>query len=220
MPVKRSTLLEWKRIYGKIYRIHLKDSDYFYRALKLSECEYVQSLINQENSSDLEDYILNTSVLYPDPSVLDKKPAGVVKCLIDAIIASAGFFTSESLEQTLVATQDAIQEANQNDFFQWKLIILQTLPGYTFEDLENMTPFDFFFLVRVCEQIHEKPLVQQVQPSPKGNPPDNDVPVRDVDAKNSGKLSTRQLQEIAAQDSAEQLRSEWKQIKKNKKKGG
>jgi hypothetical protein len=159
MGVSYDQIKQWKSLHKDIYKLVINDSIYVFRSLKISECENVKYLINNASQNDIEDYVASCVTIYPFDLDIDKEPAGNIAYLAKCAIELAGFFNRETFLKLLKDTKEAASSEFTNDFFLWKLAILQTFQGYTFEDLDEMSSFEFMKLVRICENVKQETFV-------------------------------------------------------------
>lgn len=198
----------WRSRYGDLYHVTVESRRYIFRALSIRDCEYIQACLKGGWHNRLDEYVRENVILHPKNPDLDNIPAGEVEVLINAIGTSAGIFLNSDFNEILRRTKQYIEDVYDTDFFQWKLLIVRTLPGYTFSVLDNMSPEEFFRVVRICERVHEAEFIND---SSVENPEINTATAHENVAKHlSGNfLSKDEFQAIAADESAQRLRDEY-----------
>lgn len=210
MYVDSNQVEEWKQEYGDVYEVVINEQRYIYRSLNIGECEKIQSFYSNDEAVKAEEFVLSRALLYPDISSLDNQPAGIAKNLSENIIISAGVFLKEDLDKLLTRSKEWVEETFETDFLQWKISIMQSFPGYKLSDLDEMDPYEFFKLVRLCEKVHEVDLVRET-PQPKNDPRDQgDQPIRNS---SSSVMSGNDFKKIAADESAKKLKEEYLKAK-------
>lgn len=203
MKELRDQIRKWKDIYKNVYQVSLGSNIYIYKKLNLGECEIIQRFLQNSDNVGAEKYILKFALLYPNPKDLKNSPAGELTTISNTILNDAGIFDEKSLTSLLNNSRKEVEEMFKDDIFQWKLGIITTFPGYTFGDLENMDPYSFFKLLRICEIIRNENLVQE---NPSKESEDNSPP--SVSSNNTF-LSSNDLRGVAAAESADKLRKEY-----------
>lgn len=159
MDASYDKIKKWKSLYKNIYKLVINDSIYIFRSLTILECEHVKYLIDRSTQLEIEDFVAESVVLYPHFLDINKEPAGNIAYLSKCAIELAGFFNRDTFLELLKNTKEAAESEFTKDFFLWKLAILQTFQGYTFEDLDKLSAFEFMKLVRICEMVKQENFV-------------------------------------------------------------
>lgn len=155
----------WKNKHGLIFKIDLNHHTYIYRKLNVFDCQTVQLFISANQEYNAENYVAENNVLYPRGIELDKRPAGEVNVLVRKIISLAGFFSPVTFHELINKSENYVNGLLQNDFFLWKMAIMQTFTGYTFEDLDKLDGKDFIHLVHIAEHMRGEKLIQAQTPA-------------------------------------------------------
>jgi hypothetical protein len=96
--ISETTLQEWKKKYGRVCKVSLAGTMWFYRPIDLSEYHTIQdkaAKVSDEKGGEVlgQEEIVRVAVL--DPILPDKIPAGVSLKLSDEILKISGFVVEE-----------------------------------------------------------------------------------------------------------------------------
>lgn len=227
MSCPTSQIQEWKDKHPNLFRIIVGDQEYIYRQLNIGECEAVQIAL-QTDINVAYDLTINKALLYPHPASLENKPAGNVLCVVNSILLSAGVFHEDEFQKILEDTKRDVHAQSNSDFQQWKLVIMRTFAGYTFEVLDKMNPYEFFKLIRLCESVHNQTFItpQKKKPIEKDKIVQPDQITQDVNIGAGSKIHNappgeaygrppEEINELAANQAADALIKRWREIKEN-----
>ena len=150
MEISVETISQWKRKYGRIFKVEVLNQPYYYRRLNIGELSLHFNF--NVNQIDKEDEIVSSVLIHP---IIDLKnsPAGVITFLYKCVISSTGCLDEENISYLINTARVSVDSDFNSDIMTWKLAILQIFPGYTFEHLDEMSLFDFFKLVAICENV-------------------------------------------------------------------
>jgi hypothetical protein len=142
-----------KNKYGNIYSVNIKNQTVVFRELTFKEYDKILYLKNLENidSSDIEDVILEYAVIYPEGFDTLSIPPGVVSNLSSEILDISGFYSASVAKGVL---EQKRFEANEVKNLM-KAFVLATISIYSPEDLENMTFSELAEKVALSEKIIE-----------------------------------------------------------------
>lgn len=142
-----------KNKYGNIYSVDIKDTTLIFRELTFKE--YNQILYHQDledfSSADLEDLILEFSIVYPENFDLLKIPPGNVSSLAQTVLDISGITSVKLAKQIL---EEKRIEANEVKNLM-KAFVLATIHSYTPDQLEEMTFSELAENVALAEKIIE-----------------------------------------------------------------
>jgi len=148
-----NAIFDLKNKYGKIYSVNIKEIPLIFRELTFSE--YGKIVYFQESdefsSADIEDYILQSAIVYPEGFDIYQIPAGTVSLLAEEILDLSGFY-SAGLAKAIM--EEKREEANQVKNLM-KAFVLATISTYSPEDLEEMTFSQLSEKVALAEKIIE-----------------------------------------------------------------
>jgi len=146
-------VFELKSRYGKIYSVTVKDSPLLFRELTFSEYGKIVYFQESENfsSADIEDFILQNAIVYPEGFDIYQIPAGTVSFLAEEILDLSGFYSAKLAKAIM---EEKREEANQVKNLM-KAFVLATISTYSPEDLEEMTFSQLSEKVALAEKIIE-----------------------------------------------------------------
>jgi hypothetical protein len=126
-----------KNKYGNIYSVDIKNQTVVFRELTFKEYDKILYLKTLEDidSSDIEDIILEYAVIYPEGFDTMTIPPGIVANLSSEILDISGFFSASIAKRIL---EEKRVEANDVKNLM-KAFVLATITSYAPEDLEDMT---------------------------------------------------------------------------------
>jgi len=146
-------LFKVKSKYGNLYSVTIKNTDFLFRELTFKE--YNKIIYHQEigdaSSADVEDMIIECSVIYPKDFDFGKIPAGTVSILAQEILDLSGFFTPKLAKNIL---EEKRIESNEVKNLM-KAFVLATITSYTPSDLDDMTFSELATYVALSEKIIE-----------------------------------------------------------------
>jgi hypothetical protein len=142
-----------KNKYGNVYGITVKNVDLIFRELTFKEYENILRLNESDDysSADIEDYILDYSIVYPDDYDTLKIPPGIVSSLANEILDISGFSSARIAKNTLELKRLECNEVKNL----MKAFVLATIYTYSPEDLEQMTFSQLAEKVALAEKIIE-----------------------------------------------------------------
>lgn len=146
-------LLELKIKYGPLYAISVKGIDLCFRELRYHEFDVMQKMQESDDYSiaDCEDYILKSTVVYPDNFNIDKIPAGAVSSISENVLEISGFGSARHAKKVL---EDKRQKASDVRGLM-KAFVLATISAYSPEQLDNMSFSELADRVALAEKIIE-----------------------------------------------------------------
>lgn len=148
-----NAIFDLKNKYGKIYSVNIKEIPLIFRELTFSE--YGKIVYFQESdefsSADIEDYILQSAIVYPEGFDIYQIPAGTVSLLAEEILDLSGFYSARLAKAIM---EEKREEANQVKNLM-KAFVLATISTYSPEDLEEMTFSQLSEKVALAEKIIE-----------------------------------------------------------------
>lgn len=170
--IDADTLFHLKEKYGNIYSVEIKGKTFVFRELTFHEYKKVMYLrdIDEFSSADIEDAIINFSVVYPDDFDLNSIPPGNVTSLADRVLDISGI-TSVQLAKSIL--EEKRYEVNEVKNLM-KAFVLATISSYTPEQLEAMTFSELAEKVALSEKIIE--IKQAIH-----NIPSNDISLQLID---------------------------------------
>jgi len=146
-------IFELKKKYGNIYSIQIKSYNLIFRELTFKE--YDQILTYQEieefSSADVEDLILNFSIVYPEAFDINKIPPGNVSSLAQNVLDISGISSAKLAKKILDAKREEVNEVKNL----MKAFILAAFDCYSPELLEDMTFSELAFKVALAEKVIE-----------------------------------------------------------------
>jgi hypothetical protein len=142
-----------KNKYGNIYSVDIKNQTVVFRELTFKEYDKILYLKTLEDidSSDIEDIILEYAVIYPEGFDTMTIPPGIVANLSSEILDISGFFSASIAKRIL---EEKRVEANDVKNLM-KAFVLATITSYAPEDLEDMTFSELAEKVALSEKIIE-----------------------------------------------------------------
>jgi hypothetical protein len=146
-------IFSFKEKYGNVYSAEIKGIEVVFRELTFYEYKkilYLKDLYDY-SSADIEDYILQYSVVYPEDFDINKIPPGNVSALAEKVLDISGI-TSVKLAKRIL--EEKRIEANEVKNLM-KAFVLATISSYNPEDLEAMTFSELAEKVALSEKIIE-----------------------------------------------------------------
>lgn len=144
---------ELKSKYGNVYAVTIKNIDVVFRELTFKEYDKILDLKDSEDfsSADIEDYIIEYSIVYPNDYNILSIPPGNVTSLANEILDISGFSSARLAKQTLELKRIEASEVKNL----MKAFVLATISTYSPEDLEEMTFSQLAERVALAEKIVE-----------------------------------------------------------------
>lgn len=142
-----------KNKYGNIYSVDIKNVTLVFRELKFSEYNKILHYQDLEDSSsaDLEDLILNFSIVYPENFDIYKIPPGNVSTLAQNILDISGITSVKLAKRILDQKRSQANEVKNL----MKAFVLAAISSYSPEQLEEMTYSELAEKVALAEKIIE-----------------------------------------------------------------
>lgn len=146
-------LYEIKKKYGSVFAVNLKGQEVLFRELTFNEFDRITEYKNSESSSstESEDLIISSAVVYPKDYNFEKLPPGLISSLAQQIIDFSGFYSARLAKQVLETKR---QQAGQVRSLM-KAFVLATISAYSPEDLDAMTFSQLAERVALSEKIIE-----------------------------------------------------------------
>lgn len=146
-------LFDLKNEYGNIYVTQVRNVSLVFRELTFREYDEVLFLesLPDVDYSDVEDYILLTSILYPEDYDIYKLPAGTVSVLSEQVLSLSGFSSAKIAKRVLEGKRIEANEVKNL----MKAFVLSTISSYSPEDLDNMSFSILAEKVALSEKIIE-----------------------------------------------------------------
>lgn len=157
-------LLELKFKYGPLYAVNVKGIDLLFRELTFSEFDKIGKIQDADgySSADSEDYVLQTTIVYPENFNIDRIPAGTVSSLSETIIEASGFSSARIAKSILESKRQQASDVRTL----MKAFVLATISRYSPEDLDNMTFSQLAEMVALAEKIIEvKQSINGIEPT-------------------------------------------------------
>lgn len=157
-------LLELKLKYGPLYAVNVKGIDLLFRELTFSEFDKISKIQEADgySSADSEDYILETTIVYPENFNINKIPAGTVSSLAESIIEASGFSSARIAKSILETKREQASDVRTL----MKAFVLATINTYSPENLDDMTFSQLAEKVALAEKIIEvKQSINAIEPT-------------------------------------------------------
>lgn len=151
--IDSDTLFHLKEKYGRLYSVEIRGLTVIFRELTFQEYKKIMYLkdIEDNSTADIEDYILQYSIIYPDGFDLNKIPAGNVSSLAENILEISGITSVKLAKAILEEKRIEVNEVKNL----MKAFVLATITSYTPEQLEAMTFSELAEKVALSEKIIE-----------------------------------------------------------------
>lgn len=146
-------VFQLKSEYGNVYAIEVKGVDVIFRELTFSEYSKIMYFEKSEEYTyaDIEDFILQNAIVYPDNFDIYKIPPGTVSLLAEEILDISGFYSAKVGKAIMEMKRIESNEVKNL----MKAFVLATISSYSPEDLENMTFSQLAERVALAEKIIE-----------------------------------------------------------------
>lgn len=142
-----------KNKYGNIYSVDIKNTTLVFRELTFSEYDQILHFqeIDGNSSADIEDLIIQFSIVYPENFDINKIPPGNISSLSQTVLDISGI-TSAKLAKGIL--EEKREQANEVKNLM-KAFVLATIHSYSPEQLEQMTFSELAEKVALAEKIIE-----------------------------------------------------------------
>jgi len=146
-------IFDLKNQYGNIYSVKIKETTLVFRELTFKEHSKILSYKDFEDfsSADLEDMILEYTIVYPQDYDTLKIPPGNVTSLANNILDISGFSSAKIAKQTLDIKRLECNEVKNL----MKAFVLATITTYSPEQLDEFTFSELAEKVALAEKIIE-----------------------------------------------------------------
>jgi len=146
-------VFDLKKKYGNLYTVDVKGNSLIFRELTFTEYDLILYLQGLEEYSyaDIEDFIIEYAIVYPENFNLEKIPAGLVTNLAQNILELSGFFSVKIAKGILEDKRLQMTEVRNL----MKAFVISTMPAYLPEDLDEMTFSQLAEKVALAEKIIE-----------------------------------------------------------------
>jgi len=146
-------LYELKKKYGSVFAVNLKGQEVLFRELTFNEFDKITEYKNSEgaSSTDAEDLIISSAVVYPEDFNFEKFPPGLISSLAQQIIDFSGFYSAKIAKQVLELKREQAGQVRSL----MKAFVLATINTYSPEDLDSMTFSQLAERVAISEKIIE-----------------------------------------------------------------
>lgn len=146
-------LIDLKLKYGKIFTVDVKGVNLYFRELTFEEHSKIIESQNIEgfSSADIEDFVLQAAIVYPEDFDIYAIPAGTVSFLAEEIIDLSGFYSVKLAKSVLEQKRSEASDVKNL----MKAFVLATINSYSPEDLERMTFSQLAEKVALSEKIIE-----------------------------------------------------------------
>ena len=141
--VDSNQIAEWKSKYGEIFAI----DDCIFRSLTINEHKAL-TIHREWDIAEAEDYIVKTTLLYPEFSFLETK-AGFITTLAEEILNLSGYGEVQFAKEKMTEARERCNEVINL----MKIFIIAAIPAYNDEDLDRFTFAQLSFKVALAEQI-------------------------------------------------------------------
>lgn len=143
---------EWKRKYGRVYRLFYNDEPYYFRAMNMGEFRRISLM---EDMQEKELVILVNGVLYPRVTDLDDLPSGLAERLV-LLISNVTNITEENIVHKVSQARDAL--GITDNILALQIEIIKNL-NYTPDVVDNMSLDEFVRAVVLAEAVVGRPLI-------------------------------------------------------------
>lgn len=184
-PVPMKQLLEWKERFGSIFHTRTPNGEYFFRALKKKEYDFLVGL-SGSTDYDAEDMLLSLGLLYPiyDKGTFDQMLAGEVESVLSAINQKSGFSGTEDVVRDIETARGSLGNLEN----QIAILVCKAFPHLTLEDINNLTYEELIRYLSVSEAILDVKLKVEKPEQQKSGAIDFDAENKGIeDAKPFGK---------------------------------
>lgn len=145
---------ELKNKYGPLFAFSIKGIDLLFRQLTFEEYDLI--ILGQNSgflsSADVEDKIIEKTLVHPDQSFLERIPAGAVSSIAQEVIDGSGMFSARVAKGIL---EEKREKYAADVRALMKAFVLATMPAYLPEDLNKMTFSQLAENVILAEKIIE-----------------------------------------------------------------
>ena len=131
-------IFSWKKEYGEVYTTTINDIQFFFRLLPLEEYNTLKNMT--ETNEDLEDMIVQRTLLEPVIEEWDNIFAGFTTTLAAAVLESSMIRERADKANNIKDTiENNIEEISSALIRQIPLTIAHAFPAYTPTDIKKMT---------------------------------------------------------------------------------
>jgi hypothetical protein len=146
--IPEDKILEWKCKYGLIYQAAHRGTSYVFRGITYAEYDEAVRLGDYKSSAEQEDYLVSTALLWPKKTI-DEIPSGFVTSLSALILNYSGFSTPAKAIEILQERRNKTQSVRNTVY----ALVLDAMPAYKKEDLDNFNFLQICDLAILAEQI-------------------------------------------------------------------
>jgi len=151
--MKKDVIGELKTKYSHIYSVSDEDgTEYLFRSLTLKEVKLVEAfIINQiKNTIEIEDYCLETCLLYPTDVDLDDLAPGTAKQIAEEILRVSGAADADYIIHSMLDTR---MRLDGDILLDVKSYIISAMPQYTDNELDKYTLLELIEKLILAEKI-------------------------------------------------------------------
>ena len=204
---------EWKKVYGKIFKTKAEGKEYIFRTLNVGEVCEILAFFQKNSVEEAEDIALR-AILYPEDFNSDKQPNVLVKKLADDIINCSKVFDPDGIQEIIKSARKKAEESMADNFYQWKLSLIQVFPAYKLSDLDALSVQEFFNLLAIMEELTGKKVINDVQIDKNiSEMKEQEIDNSSVMTHDKKFLSQKELEIISADKATKNLMSHWKKHK-------
>ncbi len=139
-------IAQWKAEYGEIFSI----GGYIFRALRIGEYNEI-ARHRDWTSTDAEDFVVKTGILYPEFTEVESQKAGLISSLAEEVLNLSGYgevdFARKMMDEARSHAEEVVSLM--------KTFIIAGMPSYTDESLDNYTFAELADKVAMAEKIIE-----------------------------------------------------------------
>lgn len=145
--VSQATINSWKERYGSVYSMSAPVAEFIFRPVTVGEYEKIKQS-PWMSSADAEEEFVRIAVLSPE-QIPPNTPAGVVTALAEEIVEVSGFGSPKRAIEVLTEKRSISGDVQ----VLMKAFVLAMMPGYSEEDLNELTFQQLASKVALAEQI-------------------------------------------------------------------
>jgi hypothetical protein len=151
--MQSNVIFDLKKKYGNLYSVNVKNFEVIFRELTFTEYDLILYLQELEEYSyaDIEDFILDYAIVYPENFDLGKIPAGLVTSLAQNVLELSGFFSVKVAKKILQDKRNEMTDVRNL----MKAFVISTMPSFIPEELDVMTFSQLAEHVALAEKIIE-----------------------------------------------------------------
>ena len=200
---------EWKRRYGKVYKVVHNGDPYFFRAMNIGEFRRISLM---DDMVEKEHVILTNGILWPTVRELDDLPSGLAERLV-MYISNATNITEESMVRKVSEARDRL--GITDNILSLQIELIKSL-NYTPDVVDSMGFDEFVRAVVMAEAVLGRPLIAgslddspQTQQQDDISSPGGPEPIVDV-----SNMKTIDEMEDVANRNADRLKRVWQKKKR------